>query len=356
MEKLVWLGIVLCLSQSATLSGANLAYFSISKMRLELEGKRGNPQAKKVLDLRKDANFLLVTILWANVSINVLLALLAESALTGILAFLFSTVFITILGEILPQAYFSRRALSMAALLAPLIRIYQVLLYPVARPTAWVLDRWLGEEAVEYFKERDLEELIAMHVEAVDTEIEEVEGIGAMNFLAMDEIPLALEGESLDPRSVVKMDFQEGRPVFPSLNSGEGRAFLEEVGASGHKWVVLADRVERPQLMLDADHLLREALLHPDIAAPMKACHRPILVTEGHVSLGEVLPRFKVQAQRQGDDVIDEDVVLLWGEERRIITGSDILGRLLRGIVENERIFLGLRTEAPERTRRKSGR
>ena len=36
------------------------------------------------------------------------------------------------------------------------------------------------------------------------------------------------------------------------------------------------------------------------------------------------------------DDVIDEDIILLWGEEKKVITGSDILGRLLRGIVRNE--------------------
>jgi metal transporter CNNM len=36
------------------------------------------------------------------------------------------------------------------------------------------------------------------------------------------------------------------------------------------------------------------------------------------------------------DDVIDNDLILVWGEEKRIITGSDILGRLLRGISINE--------------------
>lgn len=147
-----------------------------------MEVKRENKKAKKVMNLRKDANFLLVTILWSNVSINVLLALLSESILAGVSAFLFSTVVITIVGEILPQAYFTRRALTVAAFLSPLIRVYQIILYPVAKPTAWVLDQWLGKEGIEYFKERDLEELIAMHMEAADTEIQKVEGLGAMNF------------------------------------------------------------------------------------------------------------------------------------------------------------------------------
>lgn len=37
---------------------------------------------------------------------------------------------------------------------------------------------------------------------------------------------------------------------------------------------------------------------------------------------------------RTGDDVIDEDLILLWGETKKIITGADILGRLHRGIVK----------------------
>jgi hypothetical protein len=31
------------------------------------------------------------------------------------------------------------------------------------------------------------------------------------------------------------------------------------------------------------------------------------------------------------DDVIDHDLILLWADEKRVITGADILGRLLRG-------------------------
>jgi hypothetical protein len=34
-----------------------------------------------------------------------------------------------------------------------------------------------------------------------------------------------------------------------------------------------------------------------------------------------------------GDDVVDNDLILVWGEQKRIITGADLLGRLLRGIV-----------------------
>jgi hypothetical protein len=41
---------------------------------------------------------------------------------------------------------------------------------------------------------------------------------------------------------------------------------------------------------------------------------------------------FQIDAKHAEDDVIDNDIILIWGNERRIITGADILGRLLRGI------------------------
>ena len=84
-------------------SGLNLAFFSISRLRLEAEAEQGKAGARRILDLRRDANFLLCTILWGNVSVNVLLALLSESILAGLGGFIFSTAGITFVGEILPQ-------------------------------------------------------------------------------------------------------------------------------------------------------------------------------------------------------------------------------------------------------------
>ncbi|MGD9302090.1 MAG: CNNM domain-containing protein, partial [Desulfobacterales bacterium] len=136
MVILTWIGIVFCISQSAIFSGMNLALFSISRLRLEVEADLGDRDAIKILNLRNDSNFLLTTILWGNVGINVLLTLLSNSVLAGISAFFFSTVVITLVGEIMPQAYFSRHALRMAAMLTPLLKFYQILLYPAAKPTA----------------------------------------------------------------------------------------------------------------------------------------------------------------------------------------------------------------------------
>src|SRR5210317_601638 len=119
-ELFVWIGIGFCLTQSAMFSGLNLAFFSLTRLRLEIEAESApSAGANRVLAMRKDSNFLLTTILWGNVGINVLLTLLSDSVMAGVIAFIFSTFLITFLGEIIPQAYFSRNALSMASLLYP---------------------------------------------------------------------------------------------------------------------------------------------------------------------------------------------------------------------------------------------
>jgi metal transporter CNNM len=333
MTAFIWIGIAICISQSAMLSGLNLAFFTISKLQLELEASKNNVHALTVLEFRKDSNLLLVTILWSNVGVNVLLALLSGSVLAGVTAFLFSTVIITIFGEIMPQAYSSRNALKMGALLSPVLRAYRFILYPIAKPTAMVLDRWLGPEAITYFKEHDLREMIKMHMESSRSEIDKVEGRGSLNFLALDDLPVAAEGEIIDPQSIVKLEFNESRPLFPKITASGRDRFLQILNRSGKKWIIIVDPEDQPRLALNSDKFIREALFSPQSFNPHFHCHRPIIVRDGLKSLGEIIPRLKVNPERYDDDVIDEDIILCWGEEKQVITGSDILGRLLRGIV-----------------------
>ena len=347
METIIWIGIAFCISQSAMFSGSNLAFFSISKLRLEVETAKKNRNAEKILSLRQDANFLLTTILWGNVGINVLLTLLSNSVMAGLLAFLFSTVVITFIGEIIPQAYFSRHAMKTAALLVPVLQIYQRLLYPVAKPSAWVLDRWLGPEAIQFFQEKDLQAVIKMHLEDSDTDIDRVEGVGAINFLALDDIAIENEGEPLDPESVISLDFVAGRPEFPAISGSPSDEFLKQLQRSGRKWVIVVDPDGHPGMVIDSDSFLREALFGAGPFNPYRHCHRPIVVSDAGTRLGETILKLKVVPTRSGDDVVDEDIILLWGTTRRVITGADILGRLLRGIVQQETVHFNKRLTTP---------
>ena len=282
--------------------------------------------------MRQDSNFLLATILWGNVGINVLLTLLSNSVMAGLGAFLFSTVLITFIGEILPQAYFSRHAIKMASLLAPMLRFYQILLYPVAKPIAKVLDWWLGAEGIRFFRERDLMEVIRKHIEADETDVDRLEGMGALNFLTIDDLHVTEEGEPVDPASVVSLPMDKGLPVFPQFERSPSDPFLKQIESSDKKWVIVTDDAGKPVVVLDSDGFLREALFDETRLTLYHHCHRPIIVKDANARLGDVILQFKTSHQVEDSGVIDHDIILVWGPQKRVITGADILGRLLQGV------------------------
>lgn len=332
METIIWVGIFVCLLHSAMFSGLNLAFFSLSRLRLEAEAGAGNRSATKILTLRRNSNFLLTTILWGNVAINVLLTLLSNSVMAGVVAFAFSTVLITFAGEILPQAYFSRHAMRMASILSPVMRFYQRVLYPVARPSAWMLDRLIGQEQILFMRERQLKGVIEKHIESDGAEIDFVEGRGALNFLDIDDVPIADEGESVDPLSIVRLPVKVDLPLIPEVESTTD-PFITAINASGKKWVILTDETGAPRLILDADAYLRAVMSDISAVDPYAHCHRPIIIDDADSPLGHIIGELKRGMAADGDAAIDKDIVLLWTDElKKIITGADLLGRLLRGI------------------------
>lgn len=324
----------MCLLHSAVFSGLNLGFFGLSRLRLEVQASTGNTEARSILNLREDTHFLLATLLWGNVASNVLLAILAESLMTGVAAFVFSTFGITLFGEIFPQAYLSRNILRMSFILVPVVRFYQAVLYPVARPTALMLDRWLGKETVSYFNEREIKSLLEQHSHSNITDLARLESMGAINFLTLDDIKIEDEGELVNPSSVISLSTNEkGLPLFPDFSREFEDDFLQAVHASGEKWVVLVNEAGDPLLVLNANRFLRDVMYAREVKSIYTYCHKPIVVKTPGTLLGEVILKFKVRPEHNEDDVVDNDIILFWGAQKKIITGADILGRLLRGIV-----------------------
>jgi CBS domain containing-hemolysin-like protein len=62
----IWVGIIACITLSALFAGLNLAIFSLSQLRLQIEADGGNKDAARVLDLRKNANQVLATVIWGK--------------------------------------------------------------------------------------------------------------------------------------------------------------------------------------------------------------------------------------------------------------------------------------------------
>lgn len=76
-------------------------------------------------------------------------------------------------------------------------------------------------------------------------------------------------------------------------------------------------------------------MFEPDTFDPYHYCHRPIVVTDEGLRLSEVILKIRAShsSDKSFDGAIDHDVVLVWAEQKRIITGADIFGRLLKGMV-----------------------
>jgi metal transporter CNNM len=331
----IWLGIIACVAQSGLFAGLNLAVFSLSQIRLQIEVDGGDADAAKVLELRQNSNQVLATVIWGNVTNNVLLTLLSGSVLTGLSAFLFSAFAITLLGEIIPQAYFSRNALRMTVRFLPFFNFYHIILFPLARPTAMLLDWWLGPEGVASLREQDIRQLIA-RTAAAGGDIGKLEATGARNFLDLDDVPVSEEGEIVHEQSIISMPQANHRCVLPKFDRSPDDQFLRKIDASGKKWVIVTDLEGEPVFVLDSHHFLRDALFNELESDPSRYWHRPIIVRDLKTRLGEVIGLMKVIPERPDDDVIHNDMILVWSSQRRIITGSDLLGRLLRDIASVE--------------------
>jgi hypothetical protein len=274
-------------------------------------------------------------VICGSVSTNVFLTLLSNSVLAGLGAFFFSAVAITLLGEIVPQAYFSRHALWMTARFLPFLNFYRVVLFPIAKPTALLLDWWLGNEGITYLREREVRALILRSARS-GGDIGRLEAIGARNFLDFDDIAVTEEGEPVDAQSIISLPLANQRCVLPKFERSPDDPFLRRIDASGKKWVIVTDPDGEPVFVMDSDHFLRDTLFDRLQSDPTAYWHRPIIVRDMQTKLGEIIGRMKVAAQRPGDDVIDHDLILVWGAQRRIITGADLLGRLMRDIVTLE--------------------
>ena len=96
---------------SGLFSGLNLGIMSLDPKHLELltmgpfeskEEERDAAYARKVLPLRRRGNLLLCTILFSNVTVNVLLSMFTADITSGLTGFLISTGVILIFGEISP--------------------------------------------------------------------------------------------------------------------------------------------------------------------------------------------------------------------------------------------------------------
>ncbi|MFH1400336.1 MAG: CNNM domain-containing protein [Nanoarchaeota archaeon] len=157
--------VVALISLSALFSGLTLGLMTLNPFDLKRKMRLGNVNAAKVYPVRRQGNLLLVTLLLGNVAVNSALAVFLGSLTSGLLASLLATGLIVLFGEILPQAVFSRYALRIGARMVWLVKIFIVIMYPVAKPIAKVLDISLGGELPRLYSKKEFSMIIQEQID-----------------------------------------------------------------------------------------------------------------------------------------------------------------------------------------------
>ena len=136
--------------------------------QLEIVASTGTPKEKAaamaVLPIRRAGNQLLCTLLLGNVAVNSLMSILMAEISSGLVGFIVSTLTIVLLGEIVPQALCARHALRIGSFFIPVLKIFILLLYPIAKPVSMLLDWGLGEEIGHYYSRKEFHKLLEMHL------------------------------------------------------------------------------------------------------------------------------------------------------------------------------------------------
>ena len=153
---------------SGIFSGLTLGLMGLGTTELEIVMSGDDPVASraaaKIYPIRAKSNLLLCTLLLGNVGVNTLLGIIMADITGGIVGFTTSTIIIVIFGEILPQAAFSRHALVVGEKAIPLVKVIIIILYPMAKPLAFCLDKLLGDELGTTYSKSEMNKLLEIHV------------------------------------------------------------------------------------------------------------------------------------------------------------------------------------------------
>ncbi|SAM09659.1 hypothetical protein [Absidia glauca] len=150
-------------------AGLTLGLMGLDETNLHVLSQTGTEtekkNAKKVMSLlSKGRHWVLVTLLLSNVVVNETLPIILHDAIGGgWQAVAISTALIVIFGEVIPQSICVRYGLAIGAKTANMVLIFMYLMYPVAYPTAMLLDYFLGQSHGTVYKKAGLKTLVSLH-------------------------------------------------------------------------------------------------------------------------------------------------------------------------------------------------
>jgi metal transporter CNNM len=172
---LIFIEVVALVLMSAICSGLNVAVMSLDMADLRRKAKLGNKHAQRVLPLRRNIHLLLGSILFTNVAVVSATSLVLGEQFNGLVAGLISKFLIVILGEVFPQALFSKNALLWSSRLSPMLKLMVLVTYPASKPLQLLLDRLFPRQRATLQSRHELGLLITEHLEDKSSELDDDE-------------------------------------------------------------------------------------------------------------------------------------------------------------------------------------
>ena len=152
------LGLVACVVASFVYSGSEIGFYSLTRLRVDIEASRGHALAKLVARMMEDQKALLVTILIGN-NLSIELATLAGNGLAArygpdgipveVVVTLVLTPVLFLCGELLPKELYRRRPHELVVSTVPFVALSRALFLPlelVLRVLTQGLESLLGIE------------------------------------------------------------------------------------------------------------------------------------------------------------------------------------------------------------------
>jgi metal transporter CNNM len=251
-----YLIIAILLTLSGLFSGLTIGLVGLPLGDIIRASELGDNQATKVLEVKKDANLLLVTLLLGNTAINSTLAIFLGAAIgPGVIAGVVSTFLIMIFGEILPASIISQHPLKVGSAMAPLVKVLMGITYPITKPIAMALDKYVGTEGIVIINRAELRHIVEQLLKSKESDIDELDRQAMVGTILLSEKkvgdhmsknPYTLDSETPITQELFTNIKEKGYTRIPVIKDNEVVGILNAkdlIGMGGNgqqkvKWVM----------------------------------------------------------------------------------------------------------------------
>ena len=323
---LPYIGIVLCLIGSAFFSGTEIAYTSLSKMKLKKESENpSSPIWKLISFIYNHYDNALSTVLIGNNLVNIGATVIMTFIAVGIgeklelspeevspIVTLVMTVIILIVGEITPKMIARRANEGFAKMAAWPVIILMILFFPLV----WV-SSLLVKGLNRLFRKRDGQE-VTVTEEELENILDTAESEGVMEETDTELLQSALEFTDLDASDILTpridvVGFEIGESTENILQT------ISETQFS--RFPVYEGTVDHVVGILVAKHLLKELVENPDLNWK-DLILEPVFIHKG-MHLHDIMNEFR--RHRTHMAIVSDE----YGGIMGIVTMEDVLEQLV---------------------------